>query len=108
LDIPIQVPLDLPPSEVTVEVTTPIGRATARFKTTEVQIGGGEGAKREDVVKHPGQGYGGDEGTLALPTMAPAATSTGKAARSSTSAPVMALSFQLILRVRSTRSTYVA
>ncbi len=32
LDVPLQVPLDLPPGEVTIEVTTPIGRATARFK----------------------------------------------------------------------------
>lgn len=71
LDIPIQVPLDLPPGEVTVEVTTPIGRATAQFKTTEVRIGADEGIKREDVVKHSGQGYGGDEGVLTLPTKAP-------------------------------------
>ena len=72
LDIPIQVPLDLPPGEVTVEVTTPIGRTTARFKTTEVRIGTDEGVKRDDVVKHSGQGYGGDEGILTLPTAAPA------------------------------------
>ena len=71
LDVPIQVPLDLPPGEVTVEVTTPLGRAMARFKTTEVKIGGEEGVKREDVVKHAGQGYGGDEGILKLPTAAP-------------------------------------
>ncbi len=70
LDVPITVPLDLPPSEVTVEVTTPIGRATARFQTTEVKIGG-EGVKREDVIKHAGQGYGGDEGVMKLPTTAP-------------------------------------
>src|SRR5207249_9369184 len=31
LDVPLQVPLDLPPGEVTIEVTTPIGRTTARF-----------------------------------------------------------------------------
>lgn len=71
LDVPIQVPLDLQPGEVTVEVTTPIGRTTARFKTTEVQIGGGEGVKHEDVIKHSGQGYGGDEGIMTLPTTAP-------------------------------------
>src|SRR3989449_4791357 len=29
LDVPLQVPLDLPPGEVTIEVTTPIGRTTA-------------------------------------------------------------------------------
>lgn len=70
LDIPIQVPLDLPPGEVTVEVTTPIGRTTTRFTTTEVRIGG-DGGKREDVIKHAGQGYGGDEGTMTLPMTAP-------------------------------------
>lgn len=70
LDVPITVPLDLPPGQVTVEVTTPIGRATARFQTTEVKIGG-EGTKREDVIKHAGQGYGGDEGVMTLPTTAP-------------------------------------
>ena len=71
LAIPIQVPLDLPPGEVMVEVTTPIGRTTARFKTTEVRIGADGGIKREDVVKHAGQGYGGDEGIRTLPTTAP-------------------------------------
>ncbi|TAL08554.1 MAG: hypothetical protein EPO02_12570 [Nitrospirae bacterium] len=71
LAIPIQVPLDLPPGEVTVEVTTPIGRTTARFTTTEVRIGTDEGAKRDDVIKHAGQGYGGDEGVRTLPTTAP-------------------------------------
>lgn len=71
LAVPIQVPMDLSPGEVTVEITTPIGRTTARFKTTEVKIGGGEGIKHEDVIKHSGQGYGGDEGIMTLPTAAP-------------------------------------
>lgn len=71
LAVPIQVPLDLPPGEVTVEVTTPIGRTTARFKTTEVKIGGGEGGKRDNVITHSGQGYGGDEGIGAIATAAP-------------------------------------
>ena len=77
MDVPIQVPLDLPPGEVTVEVTTPIGRTTARFKTTEVRIGNDEGVKRDDVVKHSGQGYGGDEGIRTLPTTAPLACPPG-------------------------------
>src|SRR5438128_7838292 len=55
LDVPLQVPLDLPPGEVTIEVTTPIGRTTARFKTMEVQIGGS--GTRPDVITHPGMGY---------------------------------------------------
>jgi len=69
VDVPINVPLDLPPGEVTIEVTTPIGRATARFKTVEVQIGGSE--TRPDVITHPGMGYGADEGSGAIATTAP-------------------------------------
>lgn len=71
LAIPIHVPLDLRPGEVTVEVTTPLGRTTARFKTTEVRIGGDEGVKRDNVITHSGQGYGGDEGMGAIATAAP-------------------------------------
>ena len=77
LAVPIQVPLDLPPGEVTVEVTTPIGRTTARFKTTEVRIGGGEGVKRDNVITHSGQGYGGDEGIGAIATAAPSSCPPG-------------------------------
>jgi len=69
LDIPLQVPLDLSPGEVTIEVTTPIGRTTARFKTSEVQIGGS--GPRPDVITHPGMGYGADEGSGAIATTAP-------------------------------------
>ena len=77
LAVPIQVPLDLPPGEVTVEVTTPIGRTTARFKTTEVRIGGGEGVKRDNVITHSGQGYGGEEGLGAIATAAPSSCPPG-------------------------------
>src|SRR2546422_2444159 len=48
LDVPIQVLLEQPPGEVAIEVTTPIGRTTARFKTSEVQIGGS--GPRPDVI----------------------------------------------------------
>jgi hypothetical protein len=75
LDIPVQVPLDLPPSEVTIEVRTPIGRTTARFKTSEVQIGGSE--TRPDVITHPGMGYGADEGSRSIPKTAPASCPSG-------------------------------
>src|SRR5437899_12915254 len=40
LDVPLQVPLDLPPGEVNIEVTTPIGRTTARSKTRKGQSEG--------------------------------------------------------------------
>ena len=72
LDVPIHVPLDQPPGEVALEVTTPIGRTTARFKTSDVKIGGDEGLKRDNVITHPGQGYGADEGARSIPTTAPA------------------------------------
>jgi hypothetical protein len=78
LDIPMQVPLDLPPGEVTVEVTTPIGRTTARFRTTEVQIGGG--GPRPDVITHPSMGYGADEGSGTIPTTAPSSCPQGMVA----------------------------
>src|SRR5256712_10140013 len=75
LDVPLQVPLDLPPGEVTIEVTTPIGRTTARFKTTEVQLGGS--GPRPDVITHPGMGYGADEGARSIPTTAPVSCPAG-------------------------------
>jgi hypothetical protein len=75
LDVPVQVPLDLPPGEVTIEVTTPIGRTTARFKTTEVQLGGS--GPRPDVITHPGMGYGADEGARSIPTTAPSTCPQG-------------------------------
>jgi len=77
LDVPLQVPLDLPPGEVTIEVTTPIGRTTARFKTTEVQLGGS--GPRPDVITHPGMGYGADEGARSIPTTAPVSCPAGMA-----------------------------
>src|SRR2546422_8710461 len=75
LDIPLQVPLDLPPGEVTIEVATPIGRTTARFKTTEVQLGGS--GPRPDVITHPSMGYGADEGARSIPTTAPVSCPAG-------------------------------
>jgi len=75
LDVPIQVPIDLSPEEVNIEVTTPIGQTVARFKTTEVQVGGS--GPRPDVITHPGQGYGADEGIQKLPTTAPASCPPG-------------------------------
>ncbi len=75
LDIPVQVPLDLPPTEVTIEVATPIGRTTAHFKTSEVQIGGS--GTRPDVITHPGMGYGADEGARSIPTTAPVSCPSG-------------------------------
>lgn len=77
LDIPIQVPLDMPPGEVIISVKTPIGTTTARFRTSEVQVGV-EGP-RPDVITHPGMGYGGDEGARSVPTTAPISCPKGMA-----------------------------
>ncbi|TLY34264.1 MAG: hypothetical protein E6K60_13415 [Nitrospirae bacterium] len=71
LDVPINVPLSFSPQDVTIEVTTPIGATKVMIKVTEVQIGGGGMPKRDDVITHPGQGYGADEGSGAIATTAP-------------------------------------
>lgn len=75
LGVPVQVPLDLPPGEVTIEVTTPIGQTTARFTTSEVQLG--VSGPRPDVITHPSMGYGADEGARSIPTTAPVTCPTG-------------------------------
>lgn len=49
LDIPIRVPPDVSPGEVTVEVTTPIGSTKTTIKIKDMQIGG-VGAGRRDVA----------------------------------------------------------
>jgi hypothetical protein len=46
LDIPIRVPPEIQPVEVSIEVTTPIGSAKATFKIKDMQIGG-TGAGRD-------------------------------------------------------------
>ena len=71
LDIPINVPLTVPPGVVTVEITTPIGATTATVQITDVQIGGGSVPPVKDVITHPGMGYGADEGSGAIATTAP-------------------------------------
>ena len=47
LDLSIHVPATVPPGDVTLEVTTPIGSAKTSFKVKELQIGGASPAKRE-------------------------------------------------------------
>ena len=46
VDVPIRVPADVQPVEVTVEVTTPIGSAKTSFQVKDMQIGG-SGAGRD-------------------------------------------------------------
>lgn len=50
LDLPIRVPPDASLGDVTIEVTTPIGRTTARFKTTEIRLGGAGSAFRDGTA----------------------------------------------------------
>ncbi|TAL12834.1 MAG: hypothetical protein EPO02_00345 [Nitrospirae bacterium] len=49
LDVPIRVPPDVRPGEVTIEVSTPIGSTKATIKIKDMQIGGTGGA-RPDVA----------------------------------------------------------
>ncbi len=81
LDIPVNLPLTIPSGDVTMEITTPIGSTKTKFKVTDVQIGGGASMpKRDDVIKHPGQGYGADEGSGVLPQTPPSSCPTGMVA----------------------------
>ncbi len=50
MDIPLTVSASVPPGEINLEVTTPIGSTTAKFKVTEFQIGG-SGPTRRDSGK---------------------------------------------------------
>jgi hypothetical protein len=50
LDIPLTVSASVPPGEIILGVTTPIGSTTAKFKVTEFQIGG-SGPSRRDSGK---------------------------------------------------------
>jgi hypothetical protein len=77
LDLPITVPISVPPGPVTIEITTPIGRTETTFTITEVQIGGGGMPKREGEITHPSQGYGADEGSRLIATTAPTSCPEG-------------------------------
>src|SRR3989441_2263592 len=50
LDIPLSISASVPPGEIVMEVTTPIGSTKAKFKVTEFQIGG-SGPSRRDSGK---------------------------------------------------------
>src|SRR2546428_2522735 len=46
VEIPLTISGSVPPREIVMEVTTPIGSTTAKFKVTEFQIGGGGPPRR--------------------------------------------------------------
>jgi hypothetical protein len=47
LDVPIRVSVTVPPGEVVIQVTTPLGSTKASIKVTELQIGGASSTRRE-------------------------------------------------------------
>src|SRR5881628_2779609 len=51
VEIPLTISGSVPPGEIVMEVTTPIGTTTAKFKVTEFQIGGGAPTRRESGQK---------------------------------------------------------
>ena len=77
VDVPVSVPLSFPPGPVTIAITTPIGSTKAEFRVTDVKLGGSGDVPRQDVVTHPGQGYGADEGVKFIPTTAPSSCPDG-------------------------------
>src|SRR5437879_11551271 len=51
VDLPIRVGANVPPGEVVLEVTTPIGKTRATFKVTELKIGSGQ-TRRDSAESH--------------------------------------------------------
>ena len=51
IEIPLQVASNVPPGEVIVEVTTPIGTTKTSFKVTELQLGGASPSRRDAAEK---------------------------------------------------------
>jgi len=51
VDVPLTISGSVPPGEITMEVTTPIGSTTAKFKVSEFQIGGSAPTRRESGQK---------------------------------------------------------
>jgi hypothetical protein len=47
LDVPIRVPPNAPPTNVTITVTTPIGSTQGSFKVTDLQLGGTSPSRRD-------------------------------------------------------------
>jgi len=51
VDLPIRVGANVPPGEVVLELTTPIGKTRGTFKVTELKIGSGTPTRRESAGK---------------------------------------------------------
>jgi hypothetical protein len=52
VDLPVRVGANVPPGEVVLELTTPIGKTRGTFKVTELKIGSGSPVRRDGIGKH--------------------------------------------------------
>ena len=52
VDLPIRVAANVPPGEVVLELSTPIGKTRGTFKVTELKISSGMSTRRESAGKH--------------------------------------------------------
>ena len=52
VDLPVRVGANVPPGEVVLELSTPIGITQGTFKVTELKIGSGSPVRREGIGKH--------------------------------------------------------
>jgi len=52
VDLPVRVGANVPPGEVVLELTTPIGKTRGTFKVTELKIGSGSPVHRDGIGKH--------------------------------------------------------
>lgn len=52
VDLPVRVAANVPPGDVVLEVTTPIGKTRGTFKVTELKISSGSQVRRDEIGKH--------------------------------------------------------
>src|SRR5438876_2113346 len=52
VDLPVRVGANVPPGEVVLDLTTPIGKTRGTFKVTELKIGSGSPVRRDGIGKH--------------------------------------------------------
>ena len=52
VDLPVRVGANVPPGEVVLELTTPIGKTRGTFNVTELKIGSGSPVRRDGIGKH--------------------------------------------------------
>src|SRR2546425_4908271 len=52
VDLPVRVGANVPPGEVVLELTTPLGKTQGTFQVTALKIGNGSPVRREGIGKH--------------------------------------------------------